>query len=352
MNRHLRKRIMHRPSRERRRRCRSRGLATLEMVFCLPILLFVMALMINFGTASVWRIRGLAAARHSLWSSRLSGPVARSIGVPRPRYWPAPAALNSGGDPDAAVDDPRVDRPVARGPALPFGTIVNRRLLDPDRGARHGTAGLQRPFPLLRRLGNLQFTAQTELLDQKWQYWGMGLSSSWDLRVPVIYSLPRAPAALMMAYVQAAQAILRATFFRDLWPLDLWAYWPLDWNDEWFVYMRRFWRVPPLPQVIPSPPDFHPGLQRFCDLDHSLARERVDDLIDRIKGKSNPVVHGVAWHMARAYIGLYQAVINELQRLINASPAPPPAQVSAMQAEIAQLQAKIDVLTAFQQTAP
>jgi hypothetical protein len=180
----------------------------------------------------------------------------------------------------------------------------------------------------------------------------MGINPNWDLRVPVIYSLPKAPAALMMAYVQAAQAILQAAFFRDLWPLDLWAYWPLDWDDEWFVYRRRFWRMPPLPQVIPGPPDFHPGLNRFCDLDQSLAQQRVEELIDRIKGNKDRGIHGVAWHMAQGYIGLYQAVINELQRLINGPPAPPPGQVSAMQAEIAQLQAKIEVLRAFQQTAP
>jgi hypothetical protein len=340
----VRRALKQRPSRHR-----VRGLATLEMVFCLPILLFVMALMINFGTASVWRIRGLAAARHSLWSSRLSGPVARSIGVPRPRYWPASAALNSGGDPDAAVDDPRVDQPVARGPALPFGTIVNRRLLDPNRGVRHGTAGLQRPFPLLRRLGNLQFTAQTELLDDKWQYWRMGLSSSWDLRVPAIYSLPRAPAALMMAYVQAAQAILRATFFRDLWPLCLSDYWPLDWNDEWFVYMRRFWRIPPLPQVIPSPPDFHPPLPGFCDLDPATAKKAVDALIANIE-ESQGRDRSVPRHMTEAFKQLYEAVINELQNQINGVPPPAPGQISAMQAEIAQLQAKIDVLNTFLQT--
>jgi len=365
MNSLLRECPVFRATAQRRQRAPARGLATLEMVLCLPILLAVMALMINFGAASVWRIRGLAAARHALWSSRASGPVAQRIGAPRPRYWPAAAGLTSGGDLDGAMDDPRVDQPVARGPALPFGTTVYRRLLDPNRGMRQGTARLQRPFPMLQRLGDLRFTAETELLDQKWQYWGMGLSSSWDLRVPVIYSLPRAPAALAMAYFQAAQAILQAAFYRDLWPLDLWAYWPLDWNDEWFVYMRRFWRIPPLPQVIPGPPDFHPGLGAtcgteadpfrhncFCDVDHSIARKAVDDLIDRIKGNPDRGVHGVPWQMARAYIGLYRAVINELQRLINATPAPPPGQVSAMQAEIAQLQKQIDLLSAFQQTAP
>jgi len=61
---------------DRMRACRTassnrrRGLSTLEMVLCLPPLLFIMALMINFGTASCWKVRSLTVSRDALWSSR------------------------------------------------------------------------------------------------------------------------------------------------------------------------------------------------------------------------------------------------------------------------------------------
>jgi len=47
-----------------------RGLSTLEMVLALPVLLMIMALIINFGTVAAWKVRGLCAARHAVWSSR------------------------------------------------------------------------------------------------------------------------------------------------------------------------------------------------------------------------------------------------------------------------------------------
>ena len=49
---------------------RARALAPLEMVLSLPILLFIMAVIINFGTLASWKVRGLSAARHAVWSSR------------------------------------------------------------------------------------------------------------------------------------------------------------------------------------------------------------------------------------------------------------------------------------------
>ena len=88
------------------------GLSTLEVVLCLPILLLVMALMINFGTAACWKARGQVVARHALWGSRWPRTGERN---PRPSFWPEPASLSSGGAGDVeALDDPRVNQPVAR----------------------------------------------------------------------------------------------------------------------------------------------------------------------------------------------------------------------------------------------
>ena len=325
---------MNRPWKRCSRRSRARGLATLELVLCLPILLAVMALMINFGTAQVWKLRGSAAARHILWSSR---SPRLGVSFPRPRYWQAPKPMSRGGDVDAAVlEDPRVDQPVARGPTLPYGTTVNRDLLSPARGMTRGGAAMQSPFPLLRRLGNIDFGAYTELLDDKWQFWRMGLSVNRLRRIPVIYALARAPTTYSTAYVQAVLAILRAPFRADLYPLDR--------DDEFIAYSRRFlWGS--------GAPDFHPRLHHFCDLDPATAQREVNELIDRIRGKRDePRVPGVPEVMTRAFINLYNRVIQELQNRINATPPPPPDQIAAMQAEISQLQGRIATLTAFLQT--
>lgn len=324
---------VHRPARRR-------GLSTLEMVLCLPILLLVMALMINFGTAGAWRVRTLAVARHAVWSSRAPR---WGLHFPRPQYWPATAHIAAGSDPDATVlDDPRVDQPVARGPTLPSGTVVNRDLLDPTLGMRRGAAAIQREFPLLRRLGRYQLRTATEMLDRKWQFWQMhwtdaagnrqhGIPANLWRRIPVIYALPKAPASLQAAYVQAVLAILRAPFRRDLFPLDR--------DEEWLAYHRRFPPAPDRPAdlAIGPPPDFHPRLRRFCDLDHAVAQKQVDNLIDRIRGRpGDPPVHSLAWRMARAFIDLYQRVIRQSQ-----DPA-----------EIAQLQSYVAILSQFLQTVP
>ena len=92
---------------------RARGLAPLEMVLSLPILLFLMALIINYGTVASWKVRGLSAARHAVWSSRW--PRARDAS-PRPGYWRPPesemGARGAGDVPE--LDDLRVDLPVVR----------------------------------------------------------------------------------------------------------------------------------------------------------------------------------------------------------------------------------------------
>lgn len=76
---------------------RRRGLSTLEMVLSLPILLFVMALMINYGTVACWKVRALSVARNAVWSTRWprtghSNPRPNIGGPKGPAWMPAPQA--------------------------------------------------------------------------------------------------------------------------------------------------------------------------------------------------------------------------------------------------------------------
>ena len=237
----------------------------------------------------------------------------------------------------AAMDDPRIHLPVVRGP-MPFGTTVHDQVLDPTRGPLSGSAGLERDFPLLPTLGPYRINAEEFLLDREWQHREMGLWTTRDRRIPVIYDLAQADASYTNAYVAAAVAIVYAPFRPNLYPLDR--------DDEFIYYSRRFANVPTFPYR--GAPDFHPVLnlpcswscESGCRADHEFVRRQVEDLVDRIRGNKSkdPPVSSLPERMAGAFRSLYRAVQDQLNDQINATPPPSPAAIAAMQAEIAQLQ--------------
>jgi len=300
----------------------------LELVLCLPLLLAVMALVINFGTVASWKVRALAASRHSVWSTRWPRNGQQ---MPRPDYWPSHAGMGAHGlGPLHSLDDLRVAFPVIRGP-LPYGSTVNDQLLNPGRGLREGVADLERRFPLFRQLAPYRLRPETRVFSGTWDHREMGLFTTHERRIPVIYQLARAPQWLVEAYRQAALAILNAPFRPALMPLDR--------DDEFIGYAQRFgWPV--------GAPDFHPPLHRFCGLDHAVAQERVDDLVERIEGRLVPDGQGgfirqggVAQNIVMAFIALYQRVIQQLQQ--------PPWNGPGAAAEILALQQRIAVLQQF-----
>ncbi len=279
---------MCRPISPVRRRLR-RGLAPLEMVLSLPILLFVMALMINYDTMASWKVRALSIARNAVWSTRWPR---NGNAMPRPDYWPATANLGSaniGAIP--SLDDPRVDLPVARGP-LPGATV--NQILDPTQGFRQGTADMQRPFPLFSKQGPYSQHAETEFLDDGWQYPQMGMGSNVQLRIPVIYQLAQADPSLVQAYVSAAEAVISVNQGAGIAPL--------------------IGKDPDYPQYAPTHQDFEPTLPRFCSLNQQDAQTAVQTLINNIQGSKNPPVDSVAKVMTNAYIGLYTWLIQQLQQ--------------------------------------
>jgi hypothetical protein len=286
-------------------------LAPLEMVLSLPILLFVMALMINFDTMASWKVRALSVARNAVWSTRWPR---NGNAMPRPDYWPQTANI---GTPDLgtipSLDDPRVDLPVARGP-LP-GVTVNQ-VLDPTQGFRQGTADMQRAYPLLSKAGGYNQHAETEFLDNMWQYGQMGLGSNFQQRIPVIYVLPKGDPSLVQAYVTAAMAVISANQGPGLASLE--------------------GRDPDFLQYRPPPPDFEPQLQQFCSLDQQQAQTAVQNLINQIQGSKDPNVASVAKVMTEAFIGLYQWVIAQWQQSGQGNPPP-----------IAQFQGYIQILEQF-----
>ena len=316
------------------RRGASRGLSTLEMVAALPILLFIMALMVNFGTVACWKVRALSMARQEAWRARRGQA---DYDYPRPDDWPASAASGHDGDERlqlpgevaAAVDANRLVPPGA-------GTAI-ADLLDPARGLRRGWATLDRRYAMLGSLGLFHLRGENCLLDDRWQYQEMGLSSNQERRSPLVYPLPKLSGD---AYITTAIG-LYFTFYHDSPWKDYLA--PLD-RDGQFIYFGRLfgWGS--------GAPDFQPRLGRFCSLDRSLADDYVSRLIDRIQGKRDPHLSDVAERMARAFLGLYRRAIQGYQKFIGGNPPPPSDQTANMQAQIQQLQQKIAILDQFLQT--
>ena len=265
-----------------------RGLAMLELVLALPILLFVMALIIDYGTVASWKVREQSVARLQLWESRW--PRTGSTD-PRPSYWPATASMSSSDQGTLpGMDDSDVDLPVARGPLPP--ATVNSNLSDPTRGLREGSASLTKTFPLLGKMGAYTIDAHTWLIDDKWQYQRMGMGSNFQRRVPVLYTLPEAPAALSNAYLQSVMAIIGAPFLAQPAPLD---------KDPDYIYygMLFGWG---------GAPDFYPRVQSMCTTDRSVTDPAVQNLIDHIQGNKTkrPRIPSLAKTMSWAFLGLYQ----------------------------------------------
>src|SRR5438309_1547037 len=70
-----------------------RGLAMLELTLALPIMLFVMALIYNYGIAAAWKVRENSVARLAIWQSRWPRSGASD---PKPSYWfPATATMGA-----------------------------------------------------------------------------------------------------------------------------------------------------------------------------------------------------------------------------------------------------------------
>ena len=307
----------------------------LELTLALPILLFIMALIINYGTIAAWKVREHSVARLAVWETRWP----RS-GAACPTYWPATASMGSSDQGTVAgMDDTGVDLPVARGP-LPAAT-VNSDLLDPTRGLREGSASLTRRFPLLGKMGSYTISAQTWLIDDKWQYPRMGLGSTWQRRVPVLYALAEAPASQVNAYVQSVLAIMGAALQSQLAPLD---------KDPDFPYYGALFGWG-------GAPDFHPPVQSMCTTDRTLTDPAVQNLIDRIQGNNStkPPIPSLAQTMALAFVspqppvGLYQRALAAFQAIQNANPPASPQMIGLAQSQIPQLQSNIQQLQTFLQ---
>lgn len=198
------------------------GLAPLELVLALPLLLMVMALTVDAGAAACWKLRAAMVARDAIWSSRW--PRTGLATMPQPANWPVGNANSGIQGPGGQVQPlqdvnqiiPQISQPVARGPALGPSTVVNS-LLDPTRGMTNGTSWIQQPLPLLPLLPPITYNLVHPLLTDGWQGPTAAMqtpanpannSGIWGwLPSNILYQYAQAPQGVIQNYQNAVVAI-------------------------------------------------------------------------------------------------------------------------------------------------
>jgi hypothetical protein len=311
-------------------------LAPLEFVLWLPVLLFVMALMVNYGTIATWRVRGEIVSREAAWRTRWPRSGGTEAPPTRP-YWPADAVMTT--QPDAApelLDIPEIDHPVVRGP-LPNGFVV-RPIFDPTQGAYTGVSEVNRQYPLLPRIGSFESgDILAPLIDGQWSSAAMGIPNVFR-RTLVLYELPRTDPSLPRAFAQAVESVLSIPHYSALAVLDR--------DADILKYTGRY-------------VDFHPRVGRMCELDPQVVYDvQVEPLVD-IRLADGDIRLGEISRLPRTmtnyFLGMYRAAvqrmedrIQQLQDELNGTPPPNPQR----RAEIAIIEPKIEQLERYEARLP
>ncbi len=318
------------------------GLAPLELVLSLPIMLFVMGLMIVFGTAGAWKARAHANARQAVW--RTIWPRTGDNDA-NPRGWPTSA--------DMRVEDPDTSY-VDDDPYAPFAVVRGPRLVDPDSGntipvkedllaipdgMKQGVSHIRRAFPVMANMPprQIDMTRKHPILDDRWQFQNMKIPNNGTRRILFLYpvDLTTQMPQEIQRYTDAATQIVNLMSNAPTSVLLT-----LDRDDE----------LPnPVPSGLPyAPPyglgrrrDYHlPGNgnvrrrllnpERVCSKDPAEIRTQlVDDLILEIQGRPQPGGlnnAGVPGRLTRDYLDMYErhlAFIERLEDMLK-DPATPP----------------------------
>ena len=306
------------------------GLAPLELVLVLPLLMMVLALMINFAHQVAWKTQAQTASRQAVWRQR-PGHLAGSRDRP-PRNWEAPATMSVATVPPPPLfpQDPYDNYSALRGPILrdpqngsPTAQLqVDRGLLQLNDDLVQGRATIDREVVLLPRLYQIAFDVKHPLLQSEWRFSDLGYGDNHDRRTLKLYSYLPSPTVTQrgMETLQAFLQIVHAPFRPHLAILD---------------------KDPELAAWFGSPPDFHPQAARPCEIDRDIVyRTVVQPLIDRIQGPKGGGRGGVPENMAQTFIRMYREQIAQLML----QDPPPRAQIDALQKKIDELNSFIGTL--------
>lgn len=259
------------------RRNKRKGLAPVELVISVPLLMMLMALMVTFGTAACWKIRTEVVSRDAAWRTRW--PRGNYM-APRPQVWPDSAGMSALiGDSVDSLDDPSIQHPVVRGP---LGSVsVNDELLDFSRDVRLGYSRVQRNPAMLKKLDTIEFQVGSPIVDDKFQFGQMGLAHNSLRRMPLIYEMPESPG--QSANYEASLSAIQNSFMQNAWQV-------LDNDDELNAFYGRV--------------DFHPRLGSFCETDPESVRGRQLAML-------LPRIGQVPSNMTRTFIRMYESQLRE-----------------------------------------
>lgn len=284
--------------RVRIRRNSRTALASLELVLALPLLLCVMALMVNFGHVSIWKIRTATNARLGIWRDR---PMWNASSDPKPQnYWPVTASIgHQNGVPIIAANqawsDPRIGQGWIRGPVFNArgGSLSVRDLgvNDMSLGVGEGVASVAIRYPFLPSAGNINLSVDHTLLDSVWQFHTMGYGSNESRRAKGWWQLEDSSewSSEKNEFLRADQRMVTNPQRERLRPLD---------RDEDLI--RRGYSY-----------DFYAQMPEICSNDPEMIRDGFiiapGGLLDRIKGRGGArSIRGVNKRMAESYLQFYR----------------------------------------------
>jgi hypothetical protein len=315
-----------------------RGLAPVELVLSIPLMMILLALMIIIGTAGSWKLRTQANSRQAAYRS--IWPRTGDADPKPDNWWPGSARMAfRNANPDPFQRDPFAQHPVVRGPVIgsPAGGNVLRVIddtLDMTEGMNEGYAEIDRELPLFRALDyrNRYRRSNQIFADQQWQHAQMRIGNL-SRRIPVTYEYdlarwdPAATSRMMMAVNQLLSNPGRQTLFI------------LDRDDE-----LRSWFGPPYQPYSNTRYDrvsVYPPAARGCNLSRCSCsgidlRIHVDNLLEEIED--------VPRDLANLFLQMYQQ-----QLAILDSTMPPPPGAGQMRADLMQ---KIQQLRDFIATLP
>ncbi|MEC7500631.1 MAG: TadE family protein [Planctomycetota bacterium] len=348
----------------RRHRSARKGLAPLEMVLGLPVLLMLFALMVNAGFTGVWKLRLLGASREIAWRSRDS----RTNDLPNPAYqntfWTqpdhpseTPLTTSTNGSNPLSIDD----LGSYSGVRADIGSLsVDKNLLDPKRGVYEGSSNISRQLPLLpERLQPLRGSPSHHLTDNSFPFWKTHLASNIGRRTKILYgewfdnpAFTSADTAFSDPPMRSNRGIGQIEYGGD-WQnyastvattngslmndnlLPLGSFHAKHSNQP--KYMEGRYHDPEVYQwlyrgLLPNPPAFMPQIGHFISSDANAVRDqhvtpiikKIDDdqdlLVSENESDSN-LPHALAQSYISFFedaIGLPQDYINQLQGELSA----------------------------------
>ena len=324
-----------------------RGLAPLEMVMGLPLILLLFALIINAGFTGMWKLRLLGAAREVAWRSR----DPRTSNLPNPGYqsnfWrqpnhseDKPLTVNASAGHPLSIPD------LASAPAVrsDYGSLrVDTQLLDPKRGVLEGQSDVARKLPLLPNgLKTMHSNPKHYITDNSFPFWNTRLSNNVGRRTQVLYGEGNGVASNEFGndwagYTGSVANTNTALMADNLLPLGGFhvehSLWPKYNEGRYHDPEVYTWQYRGL---LPHPPGFMPQISSFISSDadairqshvdpHVLKIEDDDDLrveTGAIKETEKNLPHSLAGSYVSFFsdaIGLVQDHIDQVNEQIQMS---------------------------------